>query len=123
MTLPIRCIQQATADFYEVKLSDILGPSRTPEFSHPRQLAMSMALKEGYSTSQVGRAFKRDHTTVMHAKARVQERMNNALSLAQISINAAAELHHERATREANTWVFRTGRNTPKFTSTQEAHT
>lgn len=46
----------------------ITGPQRTLRVSEPRQKAMARAYATGlYSLPQIGRAFHRDHTTVLHA--------------------------------------------------------
>ena len=74
---PIRCIQQATASYYEIDLDDILSPSRRVVFAQPRQLAMWIARERfEFSLPDIAHAFKRDHTTIMHAVDKVRERLN-----------------------------------------------
>lgn len=46
----------------------IVGPQRTVSVTEARQRAMARAYATGrYSLPQIGRAFNRDHTTVLHA--------------------------------------------------------
>lgn len=53
---------------YEISLKQMRGPRRSKEFYVPRQKAMAHAMHSGrFTSSQVGRFFNRDHTTVLHA--------------------------------------------------------
>lgn len=49
-----------------VDQSLILGRARHFAASEPRQIAMWVAYRRGYSTVQIGAALNRDHTTVLH---------------------------------------------------------
>lgn len=74
-----KAIIAQTAERYGVKPSVILGGDRARVASIPRQAAMA-AVREatGYSFPQIGRIFKRDHTTVLYGirahEARQQEK-------------------------------------------------
>ena len=62
-------IQRTVADYYQVRLSDLLSKRRVRSLARPRQMAMALAkdLTE-HSLPEIGEAFGgRDHTTVMHA--------------------------------------------------------
>ncbi len=62
-------IQRTVADYYQIRLSDLLSKSRVRSLARPRQMAMALAkeLTEG-SLPEIGEAFGgRDHTTVLHA--------------------------------------------------------
>ena len=48
-------------------IAQILGHSRNPRFVEPRQRAMRRAYEEGFTSTQIGRVFNRDHTTVLYA--------------------------------------------------------
>jgi chromosomal replication initiator protein len=67
-------IQVKTSEFFGVKLADIRGNNRTRAVAFPRQIAMYLARKLTHdSLGEVGRAFGgKDHTTVLHAVARIQ---------------------------------------------------
>ena len=70
----IENIQKAVAEYYKVRLSDLLSPSRTRSLARPRQVAMSLAKElTRHSLPEIGEAFGgRDHTTVLHACKRVK---------------------------------------------------
>ncbi len=71
----IENIQKAVAEYYKVRMSDLLSPRRTRSLARPRQLAMALAKElTRHSLPEIGEAFGgRDHTTVMHACKRVKE--------------------------------------------------
>lgn len=68
-------IQRKVADYYKVKLSDLLSARRARDIARPRQVAMFLAKKlTPRSLPEIGRKFGgRDHTTVMHAVKRIEE--------------------------------------------------
>jgi len=62
-------IQKTVADFYRLKIIDLLSKKRTRIIARPRQIAMSLARElTQLSLPEIGNAFGgRDHTTVLHA--------------------------------------------------------
>ncbi len=62
-------IQKTVADYYQLRLSDLLSMNRTRSLARPRQLAMALAKElTEHSLPEIGKAFGgRDHTTVLHA--------------------------------------------------------
>lgn len=68
-------IQRKVAEYYAIKLSDLLSARRAREVARPRQVAMYLAKKlTPRSLPEIGRRFGgRDHTTVMHAVKRIDE--------------------------------------------------
>jgi chromosomal replication initiator protein len=62
-------IQSTVAEYYKIKLSDLVSQSRSRVFSRPRQLAMTLSKElTGHSLFEIGESFGgRDHTTVLHA--------------------------------------------------------
>ncbi len=68
-------IQRKVADYYTIKLGDLLSARRAREVARPRQVAMYLAKKlTPRSLPEIGRRFGgRDHTTVMHAVKRIDE--------------------------------------------------
>ena len=68
-------IQKVTAQYYNVKLSELLGKSRKRSIVRPRQLAMFLAKDlTDKSYPEIGELFGgRDHTTVLHAYKKVAE--------------------------------------------------
>ena len=65
----IENIQKTVADFYRIKVSDLLSKKRTRIIARPRQIAMTLARElTQLSLPEIGTAFgSRDHTTVMYA--------------------------------------------------------
>lgn len=68
-------IQKVVAEYYKIKLSDLLSKKRTRSLARPRQLAMSLAKQlTNHSLPEIGDAFGgRDHTTVLHACRKIHE--------------------------------------------------
>ena len=75
----IENIQKTVADFYRIKVSDLLSKKRTRVIARPRQIAMCLARElTQLSLPEIGVAFgDRDHTTVMYA-CKVIENMRNS---------------------------------------------
>ena len=71
-------IQRTVADYYNIKLSDLLSKRRNRMIARPRQVAMALSKElTNHSLPEIGDAFGgRDHTTVLHAvrkKAELRE--------------------------------------------------
>ena len=62
-------IQKTVADFYRIKLADLLSKKRTRMYARPRQIAMCLARElTQLSLPEIGLEFGgRDHSTVLHA--------------------------------------------------------
>jgi chromosomal replication initiator protein len=68
-------IQKTVADYYKVRIADLLSKRRSRSVARPRQVAMALAKElTSHSLPEIGDAFGgRDHTTVMHACKRIKE--------------------------------------------------
>ena len=68
-------IQKITAEYYNIKMSDILSKRRSRSVARPRQMAMFLAKElTNYSLPEIGESFGgRDHTTVIHACKKINE--------------------------------------------------
>ena len=68
-------IQRIAADYYKLKISDMLSKRRSRSVARPRQVAMALAKEmTDHSLPEIGEAFGgRDHTTVLHACRKVKE--------------------------------------------------
>jgi chromosomal replication initiator protein len=62
-------IMKTVADYYKVKVSDLLSKRRSRSVARPRQMAMALCKElTNHSLPEIGDAFGgRDHTTVLHA--------------------------------------------------------
>jgi len=85
----IEDIQRHVADYFNLRLSDMLSARRSRAVARPRQIAMYLAKQlTTRSLPEIGRKFGgRDHTTVMHAVKRITE-------LRQIDSSLEDDLQH-----------------------------
>jgi chromosomal replication initiator protein len=70
----IENIQKTVAEYYKIRVADLLSKRRSRSIARPRQVAMALARElTNHSLPEIGDAFGgRDHTTVMHACDRVK---------------------------------------------------
>ncbi|RYG88131.1 chromosomal replication initiator protein DnaA, partial [bacterium] len=68
-------IQKTVADYFKVRVADLLSQRRSRSIARPRQIAMTLAKElTTHSLPEIGDAFGgRDHTTVLHACKRIRE--------------------------------------------------
>jgi chromosomal replication initiator protein len=73
--ITVENIQKTVADYYKVRVADLLSKRRSRSVARPRQVAMALAKElTSHSLPEIGDAFGgRDHTTVMHACKRIKE--------------------------------------------------
>ncbi len=66
-------IQKTVAEYFKIRVSDLLSARRSRSITRPRQIAMSLAKElTNHSLPEIGDAFGgRDHTTVLHACRKV----------------------------------------------------
>lgn len=71
----IENIQKTVAEYYKIRVADLLSKRRSRSVARPRQLAMALAKElTSHSLPEIGDAFGgRDHTTVIHACRKIQE--------------------------------------------------
>ncbi len=68
-------IQKTVAEYYKIRVADLLSKRRNRSIARPRQMAMAMAKElTNHSLPEIGDAFGgRDHTTVIHACRKITE--------------------------------------------------
>ena len=73
--LTVDNIQRLVADYFNIKISDLISKSRARNIARPRQMAMSFSKQyTNLSLPKIGAEFGgRDHTTVLHACRKVDE--------------------------------------------------
>ena len=78
-------IQRTTAEYFNIKIGDLLSKRRNRSIARPRQLAMALAKElTNHSLPEIGDAFGgRDHTTVLHACRKVLELRGTSLDIAE----------------------------------------
>ena len=76
-------IQRVVAEYYNIRVSDLLSSRRSRSVTRPRQIAMSLAKTlTNHSLPEIGESFGgRDHTTVIHACEKVKELMHTNLEI------------------------------------------
>ena len=67
-------IQRTVAEYYKIKVSDLLSKRRNRSVARPRQIAMALSKElTNHSLPEIGEAFGgRDHTTVLHATRKIK---------------------------------------------------
>jgi chromosomal replication initiator protein len=78
-------IQRTVAEYYNIKISDILSKRRNRTIARPRQVAMALAKElTNHSLPEIGDAFGgRDHTTVLHACRKIAELKESSTDLSE----------------------------------------
>jgi chromosomal replication initiator protein len=73
--ISIENIQKTVADYFKIKLAEMYSKKRTRALARPRQMAMYLARElTDLSYPDIGLSFGgRDHTTVLHACAKIEE--------------------------------------------------
>ena len=67
-------IQRTVAEYYKIKVADLLSKRRNRSVARPRQIAMALSKElTNHSLPEIGDAYGgRDHTTVLHACRKVK---------------------------------------------------
>jgi len=68
-------IQRTVAEYYKIKVSDLMSRRRSRSVARPRQMAMALSKElTNHSLPEIGESFGgRDHTTVLHACRKIKE--------------------------------------------------
>ena len=83
--MTIEQIQKTVAEYYKIRVSDILSTKRDRKITLPRHVAMAMSKDlTSHSLPSIGDAFGgRDHTTVIHACKKIAALKTNSSSIAK----------------------------------------
>lgn len=75
-------VQETVAKYFNIDAKDLRGSKRNNEIAFPRQIAMYLCRRVAQmSLPQIGKDFgKRDHTTVMHACAKIEQEIKENLN-------------------------------------------
>ena len=76
-------IQRVVADYFNIKMSELLSKRRNRSITRPRQIAMALSKElTNHSLPEIGEAFGgRDHTTVIHACEKTKELIQTNLEI------------------------------------------
>lgn len=78
-------IQRVVAEYFKIRVADLLSKRRSRSIARPRQIAMALAKElTRHSLPEIGDAFGgRDHTTVIHAVNRIKELRGSEIRVAE----------------------------------------
>lgn len=78
-------IQKTVAEYFKIKIADLLSKRRTRSITRPRQVAMALAKElTNHSLPEIADAFGgRDHTTVLHACKQIKNLIISNLDIAE----------------------------------------
>jgi len=97
LKVDVDTIIQVVSDHFKMPVSDILGKKRNKEIVMPRQIAMYLAREMGgMSYPDIGRAFGRDYTTVIHSYEKIKSEIKKDSGLKN-SISEIRSRAHARA--------------------------
>ncbi len=86
-------IMRAVAQFYGVKMEEILSKERTQTLVTPRQVAMFLSCKlTTRSLVEIGRSFGKTHATVYHGAQTIQKRIDVEAELRKTVENITSQL-------------------------------
>ena len=76
-------IQRSVAEYYKIKMADMLSKRRNRSVARPRQVAMCLSKElTNHSLPEIGDAFGgRDHTTVLHACKQVKKLRHSSIDI------------------------------------------
>jgi chromosomal replication initiator protein len=68
-------IQRTVAEYYKIKIADLMSKRRSRSVARPRQVAMALSKElTNHSLPEIGEGFGgRDHTTVLHGCRKIKE--------------------------------------------------
>jgi chromosomal replication initiator protein len=89
-------IQKTVADYFKIRVADLLSKSRSQSVTRPRQIAMALARElTTQGLCAIGDAFGgRDHTTVINACKKVAELKKSDMKIADDYANLLRALSH-----------------------------
>jgi len=78
-------IMRTVAEYYKIKVSDLLSKRRSRSVARPRQVAMALCKElTNHSLPEIGDAFGgRDHTTVLHACKQIKQLRASTADIAE----------------------------------------
>jgi chromosomal replication initiator protein len=90
----IENIQKTVAEYYKIRMSDILSKRKTRSITRPRQVAMALSKAlTNHSLPEIGDKFGgRDHTTVLHACRKVKELRDTDANIGEDYLNLERSL-------------------------------
>ena len=80
----IEDIQKIVCRYYGINITNMLSKKRNKNLVYARQIAMYLAKNlSDKSLADIGQAFKRDHTTVIHSNKEIKKKLQNSKAINQ----------------------------------------
>jgi len=78
-------IQKTVAQYFKIRVSDLLSSKRSRTVARPRQIGMALAKElTNHSLPEIGESFGgRDHTTVLYATRKIAELRESDVHVAE----------------------------------------
>ena len=77
-SISISQIKKVICKYFKISVEDINSKKKSNNIAWPRQVAMYIASElTTLPVTEIGREFNRDHTTILHAKQKVKEEIEN----------------------------------------------
>lgn len=89
-------IQKTVAEYFKIRVADLMSKSRSQSVTRPRQIAMSLARElTTHSLAEIGDAFNgRDHSTVINACKKVESLRKSDSKTDEDYVNLLRSLNH-----------------------------
>lgn len=88
-------IMSTVAKYYNIPVKDLRSPRRSRMLARPRQVAMALARElTEHSYPDIGEAFEKDHTTVLHASRKIEELRQTDLRIREDYENLLRQLSY-----------------------------
>ena len=113
--LAILEIAEEVSDATGIPMAVLVGENRAKHIAHARQLAYYIAHREGFTLPEIGRVFRRDHTTVLHGVRqesirRGELQSESAISAASLTGGHPADEKGDRQSSEPGVTATNPGR-------------
>ena len=77
----MKSLAEATADYYKVNYTDLLGDGRRPYITKPRHVFFFVAHKKvGHNLSEICRFSDKNHSTILYAVRKIKHRVPRTVS-------------------------------------------
>ena len=77
-------IQEKVCGYFSVSFKNLTGSCREKRFVRARHIAMYLCKQQGFSYPDIGQAFNKDHTSVIHAVKKIEKQLKTDSKLNRI---------------------------------------
>ena len=82
--LNIDLIKETVSNYFKIEISDLSSKNRASSIAYPRQVAMYLCRNMlDCALGNIGSAFEKDHTTIMHGVKKIDEKIKTTESVRQ----------------------------------------